>query len=98
DRGVERAGPGASYGDTRAMPARPRPRVPPAASPDAARGSAVRASQNRVEEDVDAGDGVVELGVFGFVVGDAVAAGREDHDGGGDARDVVGVVAGLAED
>src|SRR4030095_14869609 len=62
------------------------------------RRSAVRASEHGVQEDVHAGDGVVEFGVFGFVVGHAVAAGGEDRGGGGDAGEVVGVVAGLAED
>ena len=60
--------------------------------------SAVGAGQHRVEEHVHTRRGVVELGVLGLVVGDAVAARGEDHGGRRDARDVVGVVAGLAQD
>jgi len=61
-------------------------------------GLAVGPGQHGVEQHVHARHCVVELGVLRLVVRDAVAAGREDHRGGRDARDVVRVVAGLAED
>src|SRR5207249_10900351 len=59
---------------------------------------AIRASQDGVEQDVDAGHGVIYLGVLRLVVRDAVPTWREDHRGRRDPGDVVRVVPGLAQD
>src|SRR5215813_11706263 len=59
---------------------------------------AVGAGEHRVQQDIDARRGVVELGVLRFVVRDTVSARREDHGGGSHPRDVVRVVSRLAQD
>ena len=58
----------------------------------------VLSREHGVQQDVHARRGVVELGVLGLVVRDAVAARGEDHRGGRDPGDVVRVVPGLAQD
>src|SRR5262249_4806682 len=59
---------------------------------------AVGAGEHRLQQDIDARGGVVELGVLRLVVRDAVSARSEDHGGGRHPRDVVRVVARLAQD
>src|SRR5690242_17841807 len=86
------SGPGPTWTSPRSSASPIRPAAPSAPAPPdradgpvSAAGLAVRAGEDRVEQHVDAGHRLVDLRVLGLVVRDAVAAGREDHRGGGDA-------------